>query len=347
MLMTPGPTALPPSVREAESRELINPDVDPAFDDLYEAVCRKLGRVYGAPERDVVVLGGEGILGLEAAVASLVEPGEPVLCVANGLYGEGFAEFVASHGGEPTVVDAPHDEPLPVRAAREALATDDYRIVTAVHCETPTGVHNDLGPLLDACDDHGALSVVDAVSSLGGTPVPTDRIDVALGASQKCLSAPPGLTTAALSERAWAAVEARDPEGLYTSLLPWRETDGGYPYTHLSTLVAALDAALDLVLSEGVDAVFERHRRAARRCRERGAEIGLEPYAPALAAPTVTAFEVADAERLQRSLHEDHDVTLATGLGPHADDVLRVGHMGYNADVERVDRAMDALAAAL
>jgi len=98
-----------------------------------------------------------------------------------------------------------------------------------VHCETPTGTLNDLGPALDLLDeaDEEILTVVDAVSSLGGVRVPTGRIDVCLGASQKCFSAPPGLTTAAISDRAWAAMEERDPHSLYTNFLPWRDTAEG------------------------------------------------------------------------------------------------------------------------
>ncbi|MFB6281286.1 MAG: alanine--glyoxylate aminotransferase family protein [Haloferacaceae archaeon] len=348
MLMTPGPTALPPSVREAAGRELLNPDVDPEFREVYADVTRKLGRVYGT-DGDVIVMGGEGILGLEAAVASLVEPGDEVLCLANGLYGEGFADFVERYGGEPTVVASEYGRPLDLDGLDRALADGEFRAATAVHCETPTGTLNDLGPVLDLLDDHGVLSVVDAVSSLGGTPVPTDRIDVCLGASQKCFSAPPGLTTVSVSERAWRRVAERDPDPLYANLLPWRDTSDGFPYTHLSTLVVALDAALDRLLAEGLDAVHDRHRSAARACRERGRDLGLEVFGdPDLAAPTVTAFRVPGrAVALQERIRERHDVTLATGLGPVADDVLRVGHMGYNADRERVARAMDALAAEL
>jgi aspartate aminotransferase-like enzyme len=218
-----------------------------------------------------------------------------------------------------------------------------------VHCETPTGVLNDLGPVLDLLADHGVLSIVDAVSSLGGTPVPTESIDVALGASQKCFSAPPGLTTASVSDDAWAAIEERDPRSLYTNLLPWRDLDGEFPYTHLVNNVAALDAALDRLLDEGLEAVYARHEAVADHCRERGREVGLEPYPDnARSAPTVTAFHVPGrASELQRRLAEDHDVVLAASYGDVADDVLRVGHMGYGAQAEWVDRAMDALAAEL
>ena len=358
--MTPGPTAVPEPVREAMSRELINPDVDPAFREIYDRVTERLATAYGidpdasgSDARDVVVLGGEGILGLEAAVASLVEPGTEVLCLANGLYGEGFADFVASYGGDPTVVAAEHDEPLPLDALDEALAADDadFDVATMVHCETPTGALNDVDAPLDRIEaaDAEILTVVDAVSSLGGVSVPTERIDVCLGASQKCFSAPPGLATAAVSDRAWAAMEAREPHSLYANFLPFRDVSDGFPYTHLTTEVVALDEALGLLLDEGLDAVRERHAAAAARCRERGAELGLETVpGPERSSPTVTAFAVPGrAESLQERLREEHDVLLATGLGDGASDVLRVGHMGHSARVDRVEETMDALAAVL
>ncbi|VTT85553.1 Serine--glyoxylate aminotransferase [Halorubrum sp. DM2] len=371
MLMTPGPTAVPEPVREAMSRELINPDVDPRFREIYGRVTERLATVYGVDsggaenagaddrgsaataERDVVVLGGEGILGLEAAVASLVEPGTEVLCLSNGLYGEGFADFVESYGGEATLVAAPHDEPLPLDALDEALAADDadFDLATTVHCETPTGTLNDIDAALDRIEaaDGEILTVVDAVSSLGGVAVPTDRIDVCLGASQKCFSAPPGLATAAVSDRAWAAMEERDPHSLYANFLPFRDVSDEFPYTHLTTEVVALDAALDLWLAEGLDAVRERHESAAARCRERGAALGLETVPDSeRSSPTVTAFRVPGrAAELQERLREAHDVVLATGLGESADDILRVGHMGHNARVDRVEETMDALEAVL
>ena len=112
MLLTPGPTALPPSVREVMCEELINPDVDPAFADRYDALLEKLATVFGTDD-EVVVMGGEGILGLEAAIASTVAPGDRVLCLSNGPYGDGFADFVERYGGEATVVGADYDDPLP------------------------------------------------------------------------------------------------------------------------------------------------------------------------------------------------------------------------------------------
>jgi aspartate aminotransferase-like enzyme len=353
MKFTPGPTTVPPAVREAMAAEQPNPDVEEAFAERYEAVCEKLATVYGT-DHDVVVLGGEGILGLEAAIASLVAPGDRVLCVSNGIYGDGFADFVESYDGDAELVSAASDEGYDleaVAAALEAAEADGERfdLATMVHCETPTGALNDLDPVLDLLDDHDVPSVVDAVSSLGGTPVPTDRVDVCLGASQKCFSAPPGLTTAAISDRAWAAMEERDPPSLYTNFLPWRDVSDGFPYTHLDANVAALDAALELLLDEGLETVYDRHEAAAERCRERGDDIGLDIYPEAdRSSPTVTAFHLpGEAERVQRRVAEEEGVVLATGLGDLADDILRIGHMGYDADVEKTDRVMDAIEAVL
>ncbi|WP_134671963.1 pyridoxal-phosphate-dependent aminotransferase family protein [Halorussus marinus] len=354
LLMTPGPTELPPAVREAMSRPPLNPDVQPEFADYYRSLLDKLASVYRTDD-DVVVLAGEGILGLEAAVASLVDDGEEVLSLANGTYGEGFADFVTTHGGEPTLHEAPFDAGFDVESVKAAVEDGDYAVATLVHCETPTGVLNDIEELLGVLQDAGVVTVVDAVSSLGGTPVPTDRIDVCLGASQKCLSSPPGLTTLSVSDRAWEKVAATDQGGFYASLEPWRGLDLAdedpdmLPYTHAVSNLYALEASLDLLLDEGLGSVFERHEAAAERCRERGRDLGLEPFAPeSMASPTVTAFEIEGrADEIRDRLEADRGVVVATGLGEHAEDLLRVGHMGYGATIERVDQTMDALGAML
>ena len=355
LLMTPGPTAVPDDVREAMARPPVNPDVQARFSSFYRDVLDKLGSVYDTDD-DVLILSGEGMLGLEASVASLVEEGDEVLCLANGIFGEGFADFVEMHGGEAVVHDAPRDSGFDPDAVKSVVEDRDFAAATMVHCETPTGLLNDLGEVLEILRDAGVLTVVDAVSSLGGTPVPTERIDVCLGASQKCFSSPPGLTTLSVSDRAWENVEATEQDTFYTSLAPWRDADipgdepPHLPYTHSVSNLYALDASLDRLLDEGLDSVYNRHEAVADYCRERGRDLGLDPVPEreALASPTVTAFRVdGRAGDLRDRLEADRGVVVATGLGEMADDVLRVGHMGYTADRERVRWTMDALAAVL
>lgn len=354
LLMTPGPTAIPPEVRTAMGRQIHNPDVDPAFAAFYRSLTSKVQRVYDTDD-DVVILGGEGILGLEAAAASLVDEGDEVLCLANGPYGEGFADFVEMHGGEATVHSVPPGESFDPDAVEREIEAESYTAATMVHCETPLGQLTPIEPVLAVLQDAGILTVVDAVSSLGGTPVPIDSIDVGIGASQKAFSSPPGLTTVSVSEDAWEAIEDTEQDTFYTSLEPWRdiepieESATAFPYTHLVSNLYALDAAMDLILDEGLETVFERHEAAKARTLARGADLGLEPLpGEELAAPTVTAFELPGrAKGIQTRLRTEHDLVLATGLGSWEEDVLRVGHMGYNASIERVDRTMDALAAVL
>ncbi|UPV73438.1 alanine--glyoxylate aminotransferase family protein [Halorussus limi] len=352
LLMTPGPTAVPPDVLDAMARPPVNPDVQAEFSPFYRDLLDKLARVYDTDD-DVLVLSGEGMLGLEASVASLVAPGDEVLCLANGIFGEGFADFVEMQDGDPVVHDAPADAGFDPEAVKELVEDRDFAVATMVHCETPTGVLNDLGEVLGVLQDAGVLTVVDAVSSLGGTPVPTDRIDVCLGASQKCFSSPAGLTTLSVSDAAWSKVEETEQNSFYASLEPWRDADipedapPHLPYTHAVSNLYALDASLDRLLDEGLGEVYDRHEAVAAQCRERGRDLGLEPFAEsdALCSPTVTAFRTESrAGELQERLADDRGVVVATGLGDLADDVLRVGHMGYNADPDRVERTMDALA---
>lgn len=351
LVMTPGPTALPEEVREAMAHPIQNPDIEPEFTEFYHDLLGELAAVYGTGD-DPVILAGEGMLGLEVSIASLIDSNERVLCLSNGIYGAGFADLVENHGGEPALHEIPPTEGFDPEAVADVVKKHDPAVATMVHCETPTGVLNDLDPVLSVLDERGVLTVVDAVSSLGGAPVP-DGIDICLGASQKCFSSPPGLATLSVSEAAWEKIEATEQNSFYLSLEPWRDLDfedppAAFPYTHSVSNLYALDASLGLLVSEGLDSVFARHERVAEHCRERGCELGLEPYPPEeLSSPTVTAFEVEGrAGEVQQRVAEE-DVVLATGLGEFADDLLRVGHMGYNAEVEKVDRAMDALSVAL
>lgn len=351
LLMTPGPTAIPTNVRESMSRPLINPDVEAEFTKIYRTVLDKLATVYGTDD-DIVILGGEGILGLEASIASLIAPNDAVLCLANGLYGEGFADFVTMHGSDPTTHSAPFDEAFDVETIKSLVEENDFAAATMVHCETPTGLLNDLEEILGVLQDNDIITIVDAVSSLGGTSVPVDQIDVCLGASQKCFSSPPGLTTISVSDQAWEKVEATPQDTFYSSLEPWHDIDlivGEpifLPYTHLISNLYALEASLDRILEEGPMNVYDRHETVAEVCRQRGHDIGLQPYPSTekLCSPTVTAFRVdGNAGDIQQQLKDEHEIIITTSLDDLADDIIRIGHMGFNATTNKIERTMNAL----
>ncbi|WP_435151675.1 pyridoxal-phosphate-dependent aminotransferase family protein [Haladaptatus sp. DFWS20] len=350
LTMTPGPTAIPEDVRNAMAKPAMNPDADPEFASFYETLLDELARVYQTDD-EMVVLGGEGILGLEAAVVSLVAPGDDVLCLGNGLYGDGFSDFVEMAGGNPVSHSIEYTEGFDPNEVASLVEKNEFAAATMVHCETPTGLLNDFNEVLATLQDAGVLTIVDAVSSLGGTPVPVEGIDVCLGGSQKCFSSPPGLTTISVSDSAWEKVEATEQDSFYTSLEPWHEPDFSFlPYTHLVSNLYALEVSLDRILDEGLDSVFARHEETAELCRARGRELGLKPFpgTESLCSPTVTAFEIdGAATEIQQRLHDDHGILVATGLGEMADDILRIGHMGYNAQESRVEKTMDALESVL
>lgn len=348
MLMTPGPTELPPRVREALHRPIQNPDVDPDFISFYHTLEQKLASVYQTND-SVVIPGAEGILGLEMSIASILEPDDKILCLANGHYGNGFADFVELYDGTPIMYETDYGTPFDLDAIQELVSTHDFTAATMVHCETPIGVLNDLTDVLPYLQSQNILTIVDAVSSLGGTPVPVDSIDICIGASQKCFSSPPGLTTLSVSDRAWDTIDSTPQRSYYASIEPWKTQwfdDEWFPYTHLVSNLYALDESLDIILEEGLDAVFDRHETVAEYCRTRGRDIGLEPFPmnDELCSPTVTAFSTdTDARTIQERLRENHDITLATSLGDYESSIIRVGHMGYNATMDRARKTMDAL----
>jgi len=262
--MTPGPTEVPAAVRERMSEPTPNPDVEPEFFEFYRNLTAKLEAIYG--DDDIAILGGEGILGLEAAVASLVEPGDRVLCIANGLYGEGSPISSRWPTARAVVCDAPWDEPLDLDRVEAHLEEGPFDVATMVHCETPTGVLNDIEPVLEVLDERDVISVVDAVSLARRRVSPDGANRCLSGCLPECFSAPPGLTVCSVSDRAWAKIESFETASLYTDLEPWRDAadEEWFPYTHLAANLYGLETAIDLLLEEGLETVFERHEAAAR-----------------------------------------------------------------------------------
>ncbi|MFW6377835.1 MAG: pyridoxal-phosphate-dependent aminotransferase family protein [Bacillota bacterium] len=350
LIMTPGPTEIAESVRKAMAQPIINPDLDPEFFDFYAEMISKLQNILHT-ENDAIVMSGEGILGLESACASLIEPGDRVLVIDNGIFGRGFADFVRLYGGEVELVEFPDDRPVDADKLEETLKKDsDYKFATFVHCETPTGILNSVKEITRVLNRYNILSVVDSVSAVGGVPVEVDDwgVDILLGGSQKCLSAPPGITFLSLSDEAWKMINNRETEvhGYYLNLIPWQNwyEDKKFPYTQAISDIYAFDQALDNWL--GDKDVLLRHRENARAVRKTLKRAGLELFAKDGYSDTVTAFMKpagVDYAELNQIMADKYNVMIASSVGRYAKSILRIGHMGENCYEEKIYRTLKAL----
>ena len=350
LIMTPGPTEIAESVRRAMSQPITNPDLDPEFFDFYAEMVSKLQNILHT-ENDVIVMSGEGILGLESACASLIEPGDRVLVIDNGIFGRGFADFVRLYGGEVELVEFPDDRPVDTDKLEEVLKEDsDYKFATFVHCETPTGILNSAEEITEVLNRYGILSVVDSVSAVGGVPVRVDSwgVDILLGGSQKCFSAPPGITFMTVSEAAWKMINNRETEvhGYYLNLIPWQNwyEDKKFPYTQAISDIYAFDQALDNWL--GDENVLLRHEENGRAVRNTLEKAGLELFAKDGYSDTVTAFKKpagVDYAELNQIMADKYNVMIAGSVGKYSEDILRIGHMGENCYEEKIYRTLKAL----
>jgi len=231
----------------------------------------------------------------------------------------------------------------------------EIRVATFVHCETPSGTIAPLKEVGKVCNDHDVILIADTVSTLGGVPVSADKnhVDVCLGASQKCFSAPPGLAIISVSERAWEKIESRKlrVESFYLDLVQWKKMwlhDRIFPYTQSVSDILALDEALDMILEEGIESVYERHAKVAQYTRNSCEKIGLELYPKNLdiCSNTVTALKLPkgiDDLKLRERMQKKHGVTIAGSWGKLSGKVIRLGHMGYNAYQSKARRAIEAL----
>lgn len=347
--LVPGPVSVPEAVRAAYAIDYGSADLEEEFFELYERCARKLQIVLGASTQ-VTIQTGEGMLALWGALKSVVRPGDRVLAVGTGLFGYGIGEMAQQIGAEVEIVGFPFDRILDPEPVRKAAYRFRPKVITAVHCETPSGTLNPLEELGKICREVDALFYVDFVASGGGVPVDVDRchIDLGLLGSQKVLSLPPDLSMVTVSERAWQAVAEAGYAG-YDALAPWRDGPAKrfFPYTHNWSALAGLEVSLDLLLAEGMEAVYARHATVAERCR-RGLEalgIRLFPAEEAYNSPTVTAAYVPEGwswPEFDRALRR-HGMAVGGNYGELAGKVFRIGHMGSQADFALIERGLEVI----
>lgn len=352
--LVPGPTRVPEPVRRAYLTDYASADLEPEYSRLYAQVQEQLRTILATRNR-LAIMTGEGMIALWGALKSCLRPGERVLAVSTGVFGHGIGEMAAAIGAQVRWVEFGYDEIIQPERVAEAIRDFRPKMVTAVHCETPSGTLNPVGLVGDLVRQYQVpLYYVDAVASAGGTPVLADlwSIDLCLVGTQKALSAFPDLAAVAVSERAWEIIAQVNYAG-YDALLPYRDAleKRWYPYTPAWASLAALHEACRLVLEEGLERVYARHTRVAEHCRGHAREMGLAlfPAHEAACSPTVTALRVPESlewEELDRRLRE-RGMGVGGSLGPLAGRVFRIGHMGSQADLELVDRGMEVLAQAL
>jgi alanine-glyoxylate transaminase/serine-glyoxylate transaminase/serine-pyruvate transaminase len=346
-----------PRVLHALSTPLLG-HLDPAFLSLMDEVQDMLRRVFKTGNRMTFAVSGTGSAGMEAAFVNLIEPGDRVVVGINGVFGTRMADIVSRCGGTPVRVEAPWGRIVEPEALEPHLqGKEPVKAVALVHAETSTGVCQPLDAIGRLCRTHGALFMVDAVTSLGGLPVETDawNIDVCYSATQKCLSCPPGLAPLTMSERAMAAVRNRNSPCrswyLDVAMLAdyWIEAKRAYHHTAPISMIYALREALRLVLEEGLEHRVARHRLNSAAMVAGLEALGLECLAeeqhrlPSLLCMRVPGH--VDEAYVRHELLHRHDIEIGGGLGALKGSVWRIGLMGESSTRANVMTLLTALGA--
>lgn len=350
-IMTAGPTQVRENVMQARALPFTNPDIDPKFYDFYKETCELLEKALHTDHHQALILGGEGILGLEAAVASLTEPGDRVLVIDNGIFGKGFADFVKIYEGVPVLYTVDYHRPVDPEALRKYLEKDhDFKYATVVHCDTPSGVLNDVETISRLLDSFGIMTVADSVAGMFGEKLDlgNSRIDILCGGSQKALSCPPGLTMLWVSDRAYAAMEARKVpiRSFYANILSFKNyyEEQWFPYTMPVSDIMGLRQALDNFLAD--PDVYERHTRIAKAVRETVTEAGLKLYLDEGMSNTVTVIRVPAGitdKELLAGMANEYNILISGCFDVLAGKVVRIGHMGESCNVKDVADTLFAM----
>jgi aspartate aminotransferase-like enzyme len=351
IILAPGPTPIPPEVLLAQGSPLVY-HRGPGFGGLMREVTDRLKALYRTDSADVLLMTSSGTGGLESAVQNVFSPGDEVFVPLAGFFSERFKALAESQGLVVRTIDEGWGTRIdPARVAGQ-LAEHPVKAVLLTHSETSTGVIQPVEQLARVANDAGALVVVDVVSSLGAVPFAFDDwgIDVAIGGSQKALSASPGLAFVAVSERAWTASATATCPRFYFDWATYRRfadlPHPENPWTPAISVMQGLRAALELYFQDGVDVAMSRHRMLSTAVKEGARALGLDLFGEGLEDNwTVTAIrapEAADADAICDRIRSDYGVVLAPGQGPLKGTVFRIGHFGYFSELDII-RGLAAL----
>ena len=349
-LRIPGPTPCPPEVLQAMTKQMIN-HRGSEFSDMLAGVTANLKTLFQT-KNDLLCLSGSGTGGMEAAIVNMLSPGDKVLSVSCGVFGDRFASIAQTFGAEVTSLKFDQGIAIDPKAVADALQKNaGIKAVLVTHNETSTGITNDLTSIAKIVKDHGKLLIVDAISSLGSIDLPVDKwnVDVAVSGSQKGWMAPPGLTMIAVSETAWKAHAASKMPKFYWDFSRAKSYlgKGQTPWTPAITVVYAMDVSLKMMLKEGMPNVFARHAKLGAMTRQGVKALGLKLLAKdeRFASNTVTAVwppTDANPDDIRKVLRQEHKVVLSGGQGALEGKIFRIGHLGLCSEKDIQD-TLDAL----
>ena len=353
LLLGPGPSPVSARVSNALTQPVLS-HLDPAMMAILDDVRARLGRVFGASEKAFsLAISGTGTAGMEAAVANLVSPGTHAAVIVNGYFGDRLARMIGSYGADVMRVEGEWGRACDPAALERTLRAAAIDLVGVVHAETSTGVLNPLQDVLTVAGKVGALTIVDAVTSLGAIPLRAQEwgVDACYSCTQKGLGAPSGLAPLTLSPRANERRVASRSFYFDLALLEDYWLRRKYHHTISAPLIHALREALAVVEEEGLDARWDRHRRNHLALVAGLEALGLDLLpAPGERLWTLNAIRVPDGvdeADVRRRLLDSHGIEIGAGLGPLAGRIWRVGLMGAGSTIENVERFLTALEAVL
>ena len=338
-LRIPGPTPLPDEVLKAIGRQMIN-HRGPEFKKIQDDVLADPKKLF-MTKNDVFLLTGSGTGGLEAGVVNTMSPGDKVLSVSIGVFGDRFAAIAKHFGADITNLNFEWGQAADPDAIRKALNDDpQIKTVLVTHNETSTGVTNDLKAISAVVKEFDKLLVVDAISSLGSIEMPVDdwNIDVAITGSQKGWMVPPGLAMVSVSDKAWKAHAESKIPSFYWDFGKAKDylAKGETPWTPAVSVIFGMDVSLKLMLKEGLPNIFARHARIAQTVRDGVKALGLSLFAdPKHASNTVTSVAKTnglDTKKLVKIMREQEHVVLAGGQRTLDGKIFRIGHLGWVSD---------------
>jgi alanine-glyoxylate transaminase/serine-glyoxylate transaminase/serine-pyruvate transaminase len=355
VLLGPGPSDVPARVLSALGAPTVG-HLDPFYIEVMDDVRARLRRCFKTENALTFPISATGMAGMEACLANLVEPGDALLVCVNGVFGGRMIDVAERLGATVHAIEVPWGETFEPEAVEAALAAHpEIAVVGIVHAETSTGAHQPLEAISQVVHAHEALLVVDAVTSFTGAPLEVDgwNIDACYSGSQKCLSAPPGLSPVTFSEAAVAKMERRSSKVrswyLDTSMLRayWNGEDGKRSYHHTApvNMTYALREALRMVEEEGLTARFARHALHHRALRAGLEAMGLA-YVPARSLPMLNAVRIpegVDDGAVRGRLLAEYGIEIGGGLGPFAGQAWRIGLMGASATRRNVTLVLSAL----